>query len=181
MRVKEAEAIDLKLVVLSIYPLNLIVPNKLTPKTVYRKIKSINNAPTLAKAGSVTRNVSNIILKLFCFLNILNILAILKALITVAEDPVETSVKADTNIPIPVPITTIKSNIFQLSLKYLPPKPIIFIIASTANIPAKMLFSIEVTFSTTSGYPYQEIIRTIVLIIMHMRINTSNLCDMLIL
>lgn len=50
------------------------------------KIKSKRRPPTFTKAGRVAMKVSIITCSDFCYLNSLNILAILRALITVVED-----------------------------------------------------------------------------------------------
>ena len=58
--------------------------------------------------------------------------------------------------------TTNKSKLFQLSLKYLLPNPIIFISASRIKINTKILFKRLVAFCTGSGFQYQDNIKTIV-------------------
>jgi hypothetical protein len=83
-------------------------------------------------------NVSNIILKLFCFLNILKILTILIDLIIFVDEAPSTYKTFSTTIPKTEIIETTKSNTFQLSLKYLGPKAIIFKIASSKKIEENM-------------------------------------------
>ena len=98
-----------------------------------------NKPPTFIIAGKLIKKVSNITYKLLCFLNILNILAILRVRITVVEDAELRSKKKEAiNTPSDAKITT-KSKIFHPSLKNLSPKPIIFVIISSIKINRKAL------------------------------------------
>lgn len=65
-----------------------------------------------------------------------NILATLNALTKVALSPTDDFIEKSSKIPIKVASTIIKSNLFQLSLKYADPKDIILIIASIKKTTA---------------------------------------------
>lgn len=78
-------------------------------------------------------NVSKIILRLFYFLKTFTILAILISLNTDVEVIAVILNICSKIMPDIDPKTMIKSKIFQGSLKYLVPHPIIFIMASTVK------------------------------------------------
>jgi hypothetical protein len=77
--------------------------------------------------------VSKIIFRLLYFLNILKTLIILNDLMMFVEDAPETDSFCSIIIPAKEITETIKSNMFQLSLKYVLPKPSNFMIASKMN------------------------------------------------
>jgi hypothetical protein len=82
--------------------------------------------------------VSKIILRLFCFLNILKILTTLNARMILVEDTPLTFKFSSKIIPITEISETVKSKKFHGSKKYLFPKPINFIIASSRNMDVKI-------------------------------------------
>jgi hypothetical protein len=106
------------------------VANKFIPKTEKIYISKIRSPPTFTNAGKVTKNVSNIALRPFYFLNSLKILAILRVLIIViAGPPLQLATFVKTTL-IPEINKIEKSNTFHPFLKYLKPYPVIFIKAS---------------------------------------------------
>jgi hypothetical protein len=97
------------------------VANKFIPKTEKIYISKIRSPPTFTNAGKVTKNVSNIALRPFYFLNSLKILA--------AGPPLQLATFVKTTL-IPEINKIEKSNTFHPFLKYLKPYPVIFIKAS---------------------------------------------------
>ena len=129
---------------------------------------NINNEPTFPRAGKVKIKVSMITLNDFYFLNSFNTLNNLKVLTTVVAEPPDILSTLDMKDPTRESTTTAKSKLFQLSLKYLLPNPIIFIAASKVKIITKTLFRIDSTNSTLYGLPYQLMVSNKVLSIMAM-------------
>ena len=115
----------------------MISEKRNTPKIAKMNKKSIRRAPTLVIAGRVTKKVWNITFKLFARFSSLKILPILNALISDVYAPTFTEVKMFKDIPIRVPMTIIKSKMFQLSLKNFLSYAISLIIASKVKIAAK--------------------------------------------
>ena len=81
----------------------------------------------------------------------LKTLKILNDLIKVVVDPTEILVVKVRIIPKSVPMTILKSKMFQVSLKYDLPSAISLIIASTVKMPAKKKFKFSVQMLTDSG------------------------------
>ncbi len=77
-------------------------------------------------------------LKFLALFTSLKIREILKALMIVVAPPIEKPEIKAKNTETIEPTTTIKSKIFQLSLKYYFPNPHILIAASSPNIPANI-------------------------------------------
>lgn len=88
--------------------------------------------------GIITIRVSMIILRNFAFCINLKILATLKALMRVVLLPTTLPKEMSSIIPTIVAKTIKMSNLFQLSLKYLKPKALIFNIASIVKTKANM-------------------------------------------
>ena len=80
-------------------------------------MKRTSKLPTLPRAGKETMKVWKMIFKLFWLLNNLNMRPILNVLITDVDGPKEILLKVLMPIPTNVPITIMRSKVFQLSLK----------------------------------------------------------------
>jgi hypothetical protein len=92
--------------------------NMFIPRTEKRYRRRKRRPPTLIKAGRVTMKVVNISFKLLAFFIRRKIRKILKDLTIVVEGPTSTPDTILSPIPIRVPITIEKSNLFHPSLKY---------------------------------------------------------------
>lgn len=103
----------------------------------YKYSSKNKSPPTLAIAGSDTMKVLNTIFKLFALLISLMILQTLKALIILVAPPKLTLVLAEMKMLTKEPMTMMKSNTFQASLKYCFLKAMILRMASTVKTAVK--------------------------------------------
>lgn len=92
-------------------------PNWLMPMTAYMNIRRSSSMPRLAMEGSASTNVLKMIWSFLNRLKILRILPILSERRIVAVTPKFPDLRKLTTKIISVPTTTVKSKMFQVSLK----------------------------------------------------------------